>query len=499
MNDIECIQTAPAGDARVPTTNPDRPNIILVMSDDQGWGDTSYNCNSILQTPCLDAMASEGIRFDRFYAAAPVCSPTRGSCVTGRHPYRYGIFWADTGHLPAKEITLAQALATRGYSTGHFGKWHIGTLTKTEEDSSRGGLANPEHYSPPWENGFDECFSTESWMPTYNPMVWGGGKWTPSAAKGGFHKERFRWIMDRPVARGEMPDTADVEWWHGAYWEGSGQRVTQGLEGDDSKIIMDRALNFIDRKVEEQVPFLTVVWFHTPHTPLAAGDRHRAPYHDQPMEAQHWFGAITAMDEQVGRLRRHLRELSIARNTLIWFCSDNGPSYIHDFNSAGPFRGKKGTLFEGGIRVPAIVEWPAVLKSPGVVEVPCVTSDFYPTILAVLGIEMENQPVLDGLNIMPILKGETTERREPIAFQSPVQGQGAETTSERQLALSDNRYKILSLDDGQSYELYDLLEDPSETCDIASQHPEIVGQMKEQLTAWCRSCGESLEGEDYTV
>jgi arylsulfatase A-like enzyme len=217
------------------------------------------------------------------------------------------------------------------------------------------------------------------------------------------------------------------------------------------------------------------------------------------MEAQHWFGAITAMDEQVGRLREHLRELDSADNTLVWFCSDNGPSYIHDFNSAGPFRGKKGTLFEGGIRVPAIVEWPAVLKSPGVVETPCVTSDFYPTILALLDIEMENQPVLDGLNILPILEGKATERREPIAFQSPMRGQGAESTSQRQLALSDNRYKILSLDDGKSYELYDLLEDPSETRDIAGQHPEILGQMKEQLTAWCRSCRESLEGKDYVV
>ena len=107
---------------------PKKPNIILCMTDDQGWGDTGYNGHPVLKTPNLDRMAAEGLRFDRFYSGAPVCSPTRGSCLTGRHPYRYGVFFANVGHVRPEEITLAEALKTQGYATGHFGKWHLGTL-----------------------------------------------------------------------------------------------------------------------------------------------------------------------------------------------------------------------------------------------------------------------------------------------------------------------------------------------------------------------------------
>ena len=130
-----------------------RPNFVLVMSDDQGWGDTGYQGHPDLKTPHLDAMAADGIRFNRFYAGAPVCSPTRGSVLTGRHPYRYGVFFANTGHLLARELTIAEILKDSGYATGHFGKWHLGTLTKTGVDSNRGGERNQRHFSPPWNNG----------------------------------------------------------------------------------------------------------------------------------------------------------------------------------------------------------------------------------------------------------------------------------------------------------------------------------------------------------
>jgi len=139
------------------TKGVDRPNIILCMADDLGWADPGFNGNSIIKTPSLDAMAEAGLRFTRFYSAAPVCSPTRGSCLTGRHPYRYGITFANVGHMPKEEVTLAEVLKTQGYATGHFGKWHLGTLTKTEKDSNRGGPRGAKHYSPPWENGFDVC------------------------------------------------------------------------------------------------------------------------------------------------------------------------------------------------------------------------------------------------------------------------------------------------------------------------------------------------------
>ncbi len=149
----------------------DRPNIILVMSDDQGWGDIGYYGNPIVKTPSRDEMSMEGIRFDRFYVAAPVFSPTKGSCLTGRNLYRYGVYLANIGFLPREEVTLTEALKQVGYKTSHFGKWHLGTLTKTIKDGVRGGPENPELYPPPWENRFDVCFSDEAGMPLYNPYV----------------------------------------------------------------------------------------------------------------------------------------------------------------------------------------------------------------------------------------------------------------------------------------------------------------------------------------
>ena len=147
------------------------PNIVLVMCDDLGWGDVGFNGNEIIRTPHLDEMAAHGMKFNRFYAASAVCSPTRGSVVTGRHPYRYGIQTANKGHMLPRELTLAELLKEQGYATGHFGKWHLGTLTKTVRESNRGGPKGVKDFSPPWVNGFDACFSTEAKVPTYDPML----------------------------------------------------------------------------------------------------------------------------------------------------------------------------------------------------------------------------------------------------------------------------------------------------------------------------------------
>ena len=151
--------------------NSERPNVILIMCDDLGWGDVGFNGNKIIKTPNLDSMANSGIKFDQFYAAAPVCSPTRGSVLTGRHPFRYGIYYANTGHMKKKEFTLAEIMKTKGYRTGHFGKWHLGTLTTKIKDANRGGPKGAKHYSSPQQNGFDICFSTESKVPTWDPML----------------------------------------------------------------------------------------------------------------------------------------------------------------------------------------------------------------------------------------------------------------------------------------------------------------------------------------
>ncbi len=451
------------------------PNIILVMADDLGYGDVGYYSNPIVKTPNLDAMAGEAIRFDRFYAGAPVCSPTRGSCLTGRHPYRYNIPWAGRHPIPASEITIAEALKSRGYSTGHFGKWHLGGLSKTINQSEFPG--GPSPYSPPWENGFDESFSTESMMPTWNPYYHVGGL---------FGTEDYRHVQNEAVESGQRSGGNE---WRDRYWTGPGQVVDEWLEGDDSRIIMDRSLDYIERMKEKNSPFLAVIWFHSVHTPVVAGNEYRNMYSDLSMEKQHWFGCITAMDEQVGRLRSYLRESGLAENTILWFCSDNGPSYIHNHNSAGPLRGKKAELYEGGIRVPALLEWPAVFPDAGATDLPASTSDFYPTLLAITNTVMDQQPHLDGENILPVLQG-LRDRKAPIGFISPLPSRlrKQETVEEEQYALVDRQYKIISMDDGISFQLYDLLADEGETTDISGKEPEIYKEMHNQLLTWIRSC-----------
>jgi arylsulfatase A-like enzyme len=466
----------------------DRPNVILCMADDMGWADPAYMGNRVAKTPNLDRMAESGLRFRRFYSAAPVCSPTRGSCLTGRHPFRYGVFFANVGHLPAEEITLAESLRDRGYATGHFGKWHLGTLSQTDPSRNRGsGKAIVEHFSPPWLNGFDVCFSTEAKVPTWDPMI---------------GPEKFSSWWD-PVA-----DASGAVPFREPYRLEDGSPATDNLEGDDSRVIMDRVIPFVREAVRQKRPFLAVVWFHAPHLPVVSGPKYTGLYAAEEKYAQHYFGCITALDEQVGRLRRELRGLGVADNTMFWYASDNGPEGTAGSapGSAGPLRGRKRSLFEGGIRVPGILEWPARVEPGSVTDVPACTSDYLPTVVDVLGLEMPDDRPLDGVSLLPLVEGRMLERPRPIAFESGGQ-----------LALVDNRYKLVRArqrgrkqkgkgQEGQAssrsadeagFMLFDLADDPGETKDLAAEKPEIVGRMKEILLPWRESCKRSLAGEDY--
>lgn len=458
---------------------PDAPNIILVMADDLGWGDVAYNGNTVVKTPSLDAMANQAIKLNRFYAAAPVCSPTRASCLTGRHPYRVKIPWAGDGFIADQEVTIAEALKTKGYATGHFGKWHVGGLSKTLKQSYFPGPPTP--YSPPWENGFDVSFSTESMMPTYNPYYHLGGD---------FGSKEYRHIQSIPVYENQLENGFK---WRDFYWTGE-DSIVENVYGDDAELIMDQAIQFIKDKAITKQQFLSVIWFHNVHTPVVSGEKHRKLYSDLSMEEQHWYGAISAMDDQIGRLRSQLKKLNISENTLIWFCSDNGPSYIHNYNSSGPFRGKKSELYEGGIAVPSIVEWPAKFKTPMEINSPIVTSDFYPTLLNICGIKMRNQPQVDGEDIMPILRNEQNGRKTPIGFRSPLPNRlnKQEVQDAEQLAFIGNRYKILSIDNGVSFQLYDLIEDQSESTDISIEFPKIKQKLLNQFNNWSDSIDKEL-------
>jgi arylsulfatase A-like enzyme len=456
-----------------------RPNIIFLMSDDQGWGDVAYNGHPIVRTPNLDAFAREGVRLDRFYAAAPVCSPTRGSVITGRHPSRYSINWASEGAIPAGEVTLAEALRDAGYRTGHFGKWHLGLLSRTVQQGRKPPL-NPSFYSPPWDNGFTTCFSTEGNMPTFNPYYY-----TDAA-------NNYDLILKQ-----DAESVGRAHRWKESYWMSEGHSLERAPEGDDSRIIMDRALDFITAAGGQ--PFFACVWFHAPHTPIAAGRDWRKPYAQLSLEEQHWYGTISAMDAQVGRLRAELRRRGLAENTLVVFFSDNGPTYAHPYGSSGPFRGRKASLLEGGIRVPAVVEWPRGLAGGRVIDTPVVTSDLYPTVIALTGTATSRQPPLDGIDVFPILQGRQTKRGYPIFFQSPLKNANDPWArpDTYQAAVETDRYKFLTLDSGKSWIYYDVITDRAEQHDLAASHAEEVLALRAQLNQWSDSCAQSARGADY--
>ncbi len=455
------------GNAYSQNKTPDPPNIILIMADDLGWGDVGFNGNIFIQTPELDKMARNGLVFNRFYAASAVCSPTRGSFVTGRHPERYGITHANTGHMKEEEFTLAELVKKQGYTTGHFGKWHLGTLTVTEKDANRGGPRGAAHYSPPWENGFDVSFSTESKVPTWDPMI------TPE-----------------PEAQ-DIGNRVPGEHFGTYYWTGEDEKVTDNVTGDDSRIIMDRVIPFIDQAAETSQPFLSVIWFHTPHLPVVAGPAYRSLYADFSEDKQHYYGSITAMDEQIGRLRNFLRKKGLAENTIILFCSDNGPEGPEQINrtqgSAGPFRGRKRSLYEGGIRVPALIEWPAKIEAGKKTNLPVSTSDIFPTLLGILGIDNQNgvKP-LDGANVFPLIQENKQTRASTIAFRF-----------QNQQAIMDNQFKLYSADNGENFALFDLLNDPSESTDVALDNPQKTAELSQELENWLISCEESNQGMDY--
>ena len=450
----------------------EQPNIVLCMADDQGWGDMGYYGHPVLKTPNFDAMAAAALRFDRFYAAAPVCSPTRGSVLTGRHPNRFGCFsWGHT--LRPQEITLAEALKTAGYATGHFGKWHVGTVYA-------GSPVNPG------ASGFDEWLSAPNFYDN-NPIL---------------------------------------------SHEGTAVR----MRGESSMVAVDAALEFIRKHTKARQPFLAVVWFGSPHGPHRAVDADRAPYAAlDDVRRRHFYGEITGMDRAFGKLRAELRTLGIRDNTILWYCSDNGG--LPKLGVTGG-RGNKGQIYEGGLRVPAILEWPARIRKSRITNVACNTSDIYPTLLEMTGVRMKNQPPLDGVSLASLMDGKMTARPKPMMFwQYPAGGIGtpsgklmAELLKAQRAGKPLPEGADVNLDAGKigrkhpdnvfpghaailvgpwklhqlgrrrgtaRLELYHLGEDPGETRNVVALHAKRVTSMKSELEKWQASVVRSLNGADY--
>ena len=436
-----------------------RPNIVLVMCDDLGWGDTGFNGNEIIKTPNLDMLAGKGIIFNRFYSASAVCSPTRASALTGRNPYRLGIPGANSGKLKEEEITLPELLKEQGYATGHFGKWHLGTLTTKIKDANRGRPGDSTHYSIPTMHGYDAYFVTESKVPTYDPTL------KPAV----FDKEkgeslRYGWQA--------IEDKSTAKHYGTYYWNGEEKAETENLDGDDVKVILDRAIPFIEQAAKEGNPFFSVIWTHTPHLPVVASKEMMAGYNEYSHQEQIYYATITGMDKQIGRLWKKLQELGQAENTMIWFCSDNGPENKTP-GTAGPFRERKRSLYEG-------------IEAGQVSDFPCFTSDYLPTIVDLLGITYPDDRPIDGISLKDMLSGKDQKREAPLGFQ--YGGKMSWVTQE---------YKLISTDKGKTFELYNLLDDPGEKTNIISENEELAASLKADLLAWVESCKRSEQGADF--
>lgn len=410
-----------------PILGADKPNIIFVMADDMGWGQTSYYNHPRLKTPNLDAMAANGLRLDRFYAGSAVCSPTRASVLTGRSPTRSGV--PSHGHaLRLQEKTISEALQAAGYATGHFGKWHL--------NGHRGPGAPILKNDPrsPSASGFDTWVSVSNFF-DQNPL------------------------MSR---EGEFVD----------------------LKGDSSDVVVSEALPFIEKQAAAQDPFFAIIWYGTPHSPFRALPEDKAPFADLDETSQDHYGELVAMDRSVGTLRKKLRDLGIADNTLLVFNSDNGGLAGITPDTVGGLHGFKGSVYEGGLRVPGIIEWPAVIK-PRVTSHPACTMDLFPTVADILDLPSDVllQPI-DGKSLKPLFAGEIGKREKPIGFRYGDK-----------MALIDNNVKILK--DKGDFELYDLDADPNETHDLSTEKPELFAKMKADLLAWNETVDASVAGKDY--
>ncbi|MHC4692077.1 MAG: sulfatase [Planctomycetota bacterium] len=427
-----------------------RTNIILIMIDDLGWMDLHCQGNDRLDTPNIDRLASQGMRFTDAYSAAPVCSPTRSAIMTGQSPARLGLtthipdrpqyrpkdatlLSAKTlNHLPLEHITLAERLKEAGYATGFFGKWHLSR--KVAEKSLGEQELRPEF------QGFDVNIGGCSF----------GGP--PSF----FDPYRNPTIKDR--REGEyLPDR-----------------------------LADEAITFI--KAHRDEPFFVALWNYTVHWPMQAPQPLIDKYEKRvgPGLKDPRYGAmIEAMDASVGRVMAAIDELKLAGQTLVIFTSDNGG--FDGVSDNRPLRASKGHLYEGGIRVPLIARWPGVVPAKMLCHTPVISTDFYPTLLDVSGLPHGTGKTLDGESIMPLLKRTGKLNRKAIYFHYP--NYAWHGSNKLGGAVREGDYKLIERYDDDSVELYNLADDLSEKRDLSLEMPQKAAKLKHKLNTWLTESG----------
>ncbi len=432
-----------------------KPNIIMIFIDDMGWADLSCFGNTDAQTPNIDKLASEGIRFEQFYVNSPICSPSRVALSTGTYPQRWNITsyleYRDSNKkrgmanwLNTSAPTLARNLHEAGYTTGHFGKWHMG------------GQRDVTDAPPITDYGFDKSLTNFEGM---GPKL--------------------------------LPLTKDETGKVGRIWEGAeklGQPYTWMQRSEITTGFIDSAINFIDSAEKEKQPFYVNIWpddVHSPYWP---------PYEEYGLAKEAgkrglYLAVLEAMDKQFGKLFNYIQSNEKLRdNTLILFCSDNGPE--KGAGRAGNLKGYKTHLYEGGIRSSLIVWGPGFLSSEvkGTINKESVFSaiDIRPSLLKFSKTDIPENSLCDGENMLETLLGESTSSRQaPIFYSRPPDRKNYYGFNNLpDLAVREGKWKLLCDYDGQRQELYDLIADPGETNNLALEYPEKADALKQKVTSW---------------
>lgn len=423
---------------------PRRPNVVFVLADDLGWGDLGCYGHRYIKTPNLDNLAKQGVLFTSFYVNGPTCSPSRVGFMTGQFPGRFGgiigspniAYNARAGmvnYIDPKVPTITKLLHEAGYKTGHFGKWHLGFT--------------PDAPSPA-AYGIDDvaCFNA---------------------------------VNTQALRGNEVLHVKD--------------------RAHQSEAIMDESLRFIEKNKDQ--PFYVNVWLTDPHAILDPSEEQMEPYEKfRPKGTSHhgamqvYFAVVSEVDKQVSRLMKRLEKLNLAENTIVVFSSDNGPEYIGQpsgesshsgVGSAGPFRGHKHVLYEGGIRVPFIVRWLGHAPA-GKVDNTTILSgiDWLPTLCALTGSKLPEGISMDGEDMSQVFLGKPQERAKPLMWEHLYRGAWVPLNVSPQLAIRVGKWKLLMNPDKSHLELHDLNIDPSEVDNLADNHPAVVDRLSQRLLEW---------------
>lgn len=426
----------------------DRPNVLLVITDDQGYGDAGFNGNPILKTPNLDALAASGVSFTDFLAS-PTCSPSRATLMTGRHEFRSGVTHTIEGRNVLRDgvPTMAEAFRKAGYRTGIFGKWHLGE-------------PRPFH---PLDRGFEHALLVGGGAVGQTPDFWGNTMFDPHLQENGGWKPY----------KGYMTD-----------------------------ILADEALAWIRRDRE---PWFCYLALNAPHEPLQVGEEWAKPYLDAglPPRLAKFYGMIANLDAQLGRLLAGLDSDGLARRTVVVFLGDNGTALGGDpqpgeFNAG--LRGTKGSAYQGGARIPAVFSWPGHFPEDRRVSTLAGLCDVFPTLAALCGLDVRAFPEMDGRSLEPILlAGRQPEGWSDRALPVHVARWPANTPVDKLPFLNSSiRTQRHSLVNGS--ELYDLEADPGEERDIAALRPDVVERLRKEYLGWWNGVKDSaMETQPFVL